>query len=627
MLSKPVEMKKVSLVMVDTDAQRAAMTLARMTVLHPLEDQQNSLQMAEFPAASFHDVYHSLKSRFTKINEYLTEPFNAPLDLTTLITLDQLQQMDEQIKDLWVIVSKVEEQLRKQYEKAIVTRQLSNSLQKFVSLDLDLSRLQRSSRFLKIIVGTVPDANFNQLKRALSLVEFMINPFYSGNGLQHVVIMGSSQQQLDVHELLKTADFRELEIPEEFSGNPAELKQNLDNQLSQSQNRIDELQKKLSVLLKDIGPTLQRSHELLVLSEPYAALSTVLKGHGGLVSMLGWVTASSEQQINDELKKYLQYPFYIKFLSPELSELDSVPSLIKHGWILKPFQHLVSNFGIPNYAEVDPTVLFSLSYILMFGMMFGDIGHGIVIATGSLLLAKKYRSFSIVGFLLGLSSVSFGFVYGSLFGYENIIQPLWMSPMHDPTLVLLVALGWGALFLIISNLLAIRNYLTVGLKQQAFYSGKGIAGLLFYLAALFAAYQLMVNKQFGLLEIIYLLAPLSFIMRFQWKQSTAGLFERILVVFIETLELIISTVSSTLSFLRVAAFSLNHIALAAAVFSIASMMDMTGHWVTVVLGNIFIIVLEGAIVAIQCLRLEYYEGFSRFFSGKGKAFKPLKLDI
>ena len=84
--------------------------------------------------------------------------------------------------------------------------------------------------------------------------------------------------------------------------------------------------------------------------------------------------------------------------------------------------------------------------------------------------------------------------------------------------------------------------------------------------------------------------------------------------------------SGTLSFLRVAAFSLNHIALAAAVFAIAGMLGSVGHGITVVLGNIFIIVLEGAIVAIQCLRLEYYEGFSRFFSGKGRAFEPLKFE-
>ena len=341
--------------------------------------------------------------------------------------------------------------------------------------------------------------------------------------------------------------------------------------------------------------------------------------------MQGWIPADSEKIIKKQLENELQFPFHMKLNNPEIKELESVPSLLRHSWIFKPFQSLVSNFGIPNYAEVDPTVLFSFSYILMFGMMFGDVGHGAVIALGSLIFWKRFPSVTIIAVLAGLSSIGFGFVYGSLFGYEHILTPLWMSPMHDPVLVLLLALVWGAFFLVISNLLAIRNYLVVGLTQQAFYSGKGIAGLLFYLAALFSGYQLMKHGQFGVLEMLSLFLPMAVIMRYQWKQTSAGFFEKALVVLIETLEQIISSVSGTLSFLRVAAFSLNHIALAAAVFSIAAMMGTTGHWITIVLGNIFIIVLEGAIVAIQCLRLEYYEGFSRFFSGKGKAFEPLKL--
>jgi V/A-type H+-transporting ATPase subunit I len=83
--------------------------------------------------------------------------------------------------------------------------------------------------------------------------------------------------------------------------------------------------------------------------------------------------------------------------------------------------------------------------------------------------------------------------------------------------------------------------------------------------------------------------------------------------------------ANTLSFLRVAAFSLNHAALALAVFALAGTMEAAGHWMVVILGNIFILILEGAIVAIQVLRLEYYEGFSRFFSGDGRAFQPLML--
>jgi V/A-type H+-transporting ATPase subunit I len=116
-------------------------------------------------------------------------------------------------------------------------------------------------------------------------------------------------------------------------------------------------------------------------------------------------------------------------------------------------------------------------------------------------------------------------------------------------------------------------------------------------------------------------------MAYKWREVDAPLGERILVVFIETLETITGYVSNTLSFLRVAAFSLNHVALAIAVFTLAEMMDVTGHWITIVLGNIFILVLEGGIVTIQTLRLEYYEGFSRFFFGDGREFEPLKLNV
>jgi V/A-type H+-transporting ATPase subunit I len=98
------------------------------------------------------------------------------------------------------------------------------------------------------------------------------------------------------------------------------------------------------------------------------------------------------------------------------------------------------------------------------------------------------------------------------------------------------------------------------------------------------------------------------------------------VALIETLETAINLFANTLSFLRVAAFSLNHVALALAVFTIAAGLDAVGHGIAVVLGNVVIVVLEGGIVAIQALRLLYYEGFSRFFAGDGVEFRPLRLE-
>ena len=626
MLATPLEMKKAGLYMVDADAHAAALALASLAVLHPLEDVSGSEALLDYPAAPYYDVYHDLNSRFGKISGFLKKPLKAPVVSDELVTLDQLQSLDRQLKDLWARISALEEQSRRQNEKVGAIRQLSNSLQKFSSLDLDLGRLRRHGQFLRIVVGTVPAENFGQLRRALSLTQFMIKTFYSSEGSEHVVVFGPSQQRDEVGDLLQSADFRELTVPQEFSGSPVQLQADLDRQIEQAQAQLQQLRRALSELIDENRATLQSAQVLLLQARPYASLATVLRGKGGLVYLQGWVPAHRDDEIRRRLGEQLQFPFQLEFAEPEQQEFDNVPSLLEKSWLLRPFQGLVKNFGMPGYREVDPSGLFALSYVLMFGMMFGDIGHGAVIALASLFFLRRFPGVTIVGVLAGLSSMLFGWVYGSLFGYEHVVPPLWMSPMHDPVQVLLLAVLWGAGFIVIANLLAIRNFIAAGQLEQALYSGKGVAGLVFYLAAFHAAYQVAFNGRFGLLESITVMAPLAVIVGFQWRQSSGGLVERILVVFIEGLEHIISNVSGTLSFLRVAAFSLNHIALAAAVFAIAGMLDSFGHGVTVLLGNLFIIVLEGAIVAIQCLRLEYYEGFSRFFSGKGRAFEPLKFE-
>jgi V/A-type H+/Na+-transporting ATPase subunit I len=627
MLLTPVTMQKVSLYMVAADAQQATMTLAAMGVMHPLESSGDIETLPDFPAAPYAAVYHNLNSRFEKLRSYLEATFDNPAATDGMVKLEQLQDLDEQLKTIWARVSDMEEQLRHLGEKINSLRQLSNSLQKFASLDLDLGRLRRRGRFLRIVVGTVPSINFIQLKRALSLASFFIEPFYSSDGIEHVVIFGSSMQQEEVHDVLKSADFRGLTIPEEFSGSPAQLQADLDRQISEIGERSQEVKRELSDLISGNMPLLLDTHRLLILARPFSSLAMAIRGKGSLVSLQGWVPAGRGEEIRRRLDEKLEYPFHIEFSAPLSSEFDTVPTLLKRAWLFGPFQQLVKNFGIPGYREVDPSALFALSYILMFGMMFGDIGHGLIIVLGSLALRKRFPGFATIGVSVGLSSLCFGFAYGSLFGYEHIVLPLWMSPMHDPVRALLYAVIWGAGFLLVANLIAIRNDIASGLTEQAIHGSRGIAGLCFYLAAAYACYQWLVNERFGWLEGLLLILPLTMMIRFQWRQSSGPLWERALVVLIETLDHVINNVSGTLSFLRVAAFSLNHIALAAAVFAIAGMMDSLGHGITVVLGNIFIIVLEGAIVAIQCLRLEYYEGFSRFFSGKGKAFEPLKFEI
>ena len=292
---------------------------------------------------------------------------------------------------------------------------------------------------------------------------------------------------------------------------------------------------------------------------------------------------------------------------------------------LGPFSDLVRNYGIPRYGEFDPTWLFAISFVLMFGMMFGDIGQGLVIAAGSFALRGKARRFRPLFIGAGLSATAFGFAYGSLFGFETIVEPLWVSPLHDPVRMLLAAVWWGVGFITVTQLLTIYNRMASGMVSRALFDAGGVAGLFLYLGAAAGVYGLATAGQFGVIAAIVSGAGLAAILVWNWIENHGGVAERLLTVIIETFESVIGFFSNTLSFMRVAAFSINHVALALAVFTIADSLGATGRWIALVIGNIIILGLEGAIVAIQVLRLEYYEGFSRFYSGSGRAFQPLVL--
>ena len=311
---------------------------------------------------------------------------------------------------------------------------------------------------------------------------------------------------------------------------------------------------------------------------------------------------------------------------PSARERAEVPTLIKPNALLSPFSTLVTQYGIPRYGEIDPSAVFAVTFVLMFGMMFGDVGHGAVIAAGALLLRRRLERFTAFAVIAGLSSIAFGFCYGSIFGFEHVIQPLWMSPLSDPILMLKIALGWGIGFILLMSALSIYNRLIENDWPGALLGNNGVMNIALYAGLLWGVYNTYAGSGFGIVPVLLVWSSLGALAYHKWRESEAPHGERIMVVLVESFETVMGNVSGTLSFLRVAAFSLNHVALAIAVFTLADMLGPTGHWLMIVFGNLFILVLEGAIVAIQTLRLEYYEGFTRFYSGDGIEFKPLRLN-
>lgn len=615
-------MRHVSLLMLNEHTNSVVSELADLGVFSPVT--QSREEFPEDSVARFRSEYQQALNRWQKLMEHFRfDPGLATTDAGT-VSLAALQEANTWLDKEWLEASQTEERLRELREEEKRQQQLLQTLKTFTALDVDLGLLKGDERFLAVKLGSVPRANFSRLQEAVNLTGYVLSAFFQDEQQVFLVILGAPEKQGELDQLLHAAGWHELKLPEEFRAHPRKVENELLkslNALLQQQQVIEDSVLRLAALRKK---QLLAVGRLLKQATPLAQVGEGLRSQRRLTLITGWVPQKSLDEVQQRLKA-AAHP--VAFAAREPRGDESVPSLLRyHAW-LKPFAGLVGQYGVPRYGEFDPTILFAISFVLMFGMMFGDIGHGLVIALGAWWQRNKLKNYTIFGIAIGVSSAIFGIFYGSIFGFEHWIHPLWMSPMSDPNLMLRLALYWGMGFIGLATLLSIFNHWQAGELSKALFDKGGFAGLILYLALLFNLGLFSSGQDLSHLSLGSLLLPLLIVMGYQWVHSEGAVGERLLTTFIEGFETVMSYFSSTLSFLRVAAFSLNHVALATAVMTLAAMMDGVGHFLTIVAGNIFILVLEGAIVAIQVMRLEYYEGFSRFFHGDGKAFKPLLFEL
>jgi V/A-type H+/Na+-transporting ATPase subunit I len=623
---RPLAMKHVRIQILTGDLPRACLTLAELGIFSPDPRPDMEGEFPRLPGEHYGDLYAQAHSRLERILKLV--PLATVLQLQELreVTEADLERLGERLREIWGRCSEIEEQFRQLNEEERGVRQLEHALDNFAHLDLDLGLLQGEKLFLHLAVGSAPRSNIPQLREALTLAGSFLYVFMEGEEYAHIIVAGPrGEREEEVHHLLDTAGFTPFEIPRELNQEPERVRRELQARRETATARRRKLDEELEAYRREIGDELEQARRTLAMAEPFVQVDSAARSSGLLATIRGWVPARELPRLHEALQAQLGNPYLILDRNPEPRERADVPTAMRPGRLTRPFTTLVKEYGIPRYGEIDPTLLFAVSFMFMFGMMFGDIGHGLVIIAAAWFARRTLRSF--VPFVVGngIAATLFGALYGSIFGFEEVLHPLWIAPLSDPIYMLKVALGWGVGFLLLISVANIYNRLITGLAQEALFGPNGVVSVILYLSLLGGFYNLSQDNGFGILPgIAFALSILSLVV-YQAHELHAPVGERIIVALVESFEAITGYMSNTLSFLRVAAFSLNHVALAIAVFTLADQMGPTGHWITVVLGNVFILVLEGAIVTIQALRLEYYEGFSRFFSGDGREFKPLRL--
>ena len=327
-----------------------------------------------------------------------------------------------------------------------------------------------------------------------------------------------------------------------------------------------------------------------------------------------WVTGWTSDLADSRLTAALQAAGVDAVLHFPSPPRDVDPPMVMHNpWWAQPFELFASLLGTPSHDEADPSRLLAVLAPLLFGYMFGDVGHGLVLLLAGLLLQRRWP---VVRLLIanGLAAMIFGLVFGSVFGREDILPALWLHPIEEPLPVLLVPLAGGVVILLLGLLLnavesywrgAVRQWLQVEAAVMLLYVSL-IAGFLYPAAVWLAVIALLWYFSVSLLY------------------STAHFAATLLAAAGALLENILQLLLNTVSFVRVGAFALAHGGLSMAFIIMANATDKpAAAFLILLLGNLVVIMLEGLVVTIQTTRLILFEFFVRFLRGSGRTFRPL----
>lgn len=323
------------------------------------------------------------------------------------------------------------------------------------------------------------------------------------------------------------------------------------------------------------------------------------------------------------------------------------PTVLRNNWFARPFELFVEMYSLPQYGDFDPTFFMALTYCLLFGIMFGDMGQGLALMVIGLAFEKKGKLFGVIG-RVGITSTIFGFLFGSLFGYEDALNPIHQKLFHvreklfdvmanSNTMFLLIsAIAIGAVLIMITQMINIANNAKKKKYGEVLFSQNGIAGLVFYGSIMFAIVYSQLNgvniaKNPLYIIICFVLPVICFVMKEPFTNAVEhkamkpkeGWGGYVTQSIFEMIEILLSFVTNSMSYLRVGGFVLSHAGMMLVVMTLVKMTGNAGP-VVLIIGNAFVMILEGLIVGIQTLRLEYYEMFSRYYTGGGVRFKALQ---
>ena len=565
------------------------------------------------------------------------------------LTTEEILALIRDVNHDYLDIQENKELLKKKKEE--LTGKL-NVLEPFRSLDLDVHKVLHY-RYMHVRFGRIDLDHYQKLEKYL--FDDLNAIFLEGTRTENYVYgcyFAANSDTSRVDAVFNSMHFERITVSDEYIGKyigtPQVACETLKEEIEETQKAIDQLEEDTRSLMESHASELMGARKRLEeLSNNFDVRKMAARieddNKEDYYILCGWM---GEKDVEAFVKEAENDHRVLIVVEEEREKFfGDPPTKLKNPKIFKPFEMFIKMYGLPAHDEMDPTIFVALTYTFIFGAMFGDVGQGLCLFLigGIIYLTKKANLAGIIS-VAGLFSTFFGFMFGSVFGFEDILPARWLRPVSAMTdlpfigqlnTVFVVAIAFGMALNILVMLFHIVNAIRARDTENIWFSNNGLAGLVFYGFLVLTVVLFMTGHKTpgNILMAIFLGVP---VVLFLFKEPLTNLVERnhkkieegkvmfLVQGFFELFETMLSYFSNTLSYVRIGAFAVSHAAIMEVVLMLSGATDGSPNIIGLVIGNIVVCGLEGLVVGIQVLRLEYYEMFSRFYKGTGREFKPFK---
>lgn len=583
------------------------------------------------------------KDLLNKANEFASLVSNdkspvTPEDIPLSDSIDLIEELDSHLTAQDKVLNALEDRAKKLDDSR-------KTIQPFVGMNYDVKSVL-GFKHVDFRFGRMPVSYFAKFNTYIyDNVDTIFHQCKADQDFVWGVYFVPSTEAHKIDAVYDSMHFERIFIPDEYDGKPQEAYDGLTKEYDDVMKKISAAKVEMKAILdKDAPRILGARNRLDSLSQNFdiRKMAAVTNADVDTFYILcGWMAENDVKSFQKDIEND-EKVFCV--VGEDQHDPNTVPpTKLKNPKLFKPYEMYIKMYGLPNYHEFDPTIFVAITYSFIFGAMFGDAGQGLCLLIGGLFLyLKKHMPLAGIIASAGVFSTFFGVMFGSFFGFEDVIPAVWLRPTEAMVTlpfigklntVFVVAVAFGMFLIILTMIMHIINAFRQRNTEGKWFDTNALAGLIFY-GTLVAAIVLFMSGHtltsggiflfllIGSFVVMFFKEPLTNLVDRKKKLIGEGVGMFITQSFFEMFEVLLSYFSNTLSFVRIGAFAVSHAAMMQVVLMLAGATKGNINWIAIVIGNIFVMGLEGLIVGIQVLRLEYYELFSRFYKGDGKLFTP-----